>query len=44
MGLTAPLWIMLALTILSGLLAFGLRETAPRVLARTQLEVAGVQL
>jgi MFS transporter, ACS family, hexuronate transporter len=34
MGLTAPLWIMLGLTILSALLALGLRETAPRVLSR----------
>jgi ACS family hexuronate transporter-like MFS transporter len=43
-GLTAPLWIMLGLTILSGLLALGLRETAPRVLARAQFKAAaGVQ-
>ncbi len=34
-GLQAPLWMMLGLTIASGLLAFGLRETAPRVLQRT---------
>ena len=33
-GLQAPLWIMLGLTAAGGLLAFGLRETAPRVLAR----------
>jgi predicted MFS family arabinose efflux permease len=33
-GLQAPLWIMLGLTVAGGLLAFGLRETAPRVLAR----------
>lgn len=33
-GLQAPLWIMFGLCILAGLLAFGLRETAPRVLAR----------
>lgn len=33
-GLQAPLWIMLGLTLAGGLLAFGLRETAPRVLAR----------
>ncbi len=33
-GLAAPLWIMLGITILAGLLALGLRETAPRVLAR----------
>ena len=44
MGLTAPLWIMLGLTILAGLLALGLRETAPRVLARAQFKVAAVQL
>jgi MFS transporter, ACS family, hexuronate transporter len=36
-GLTAPLWIMLGLTILSALLALGLRETAPRVLSRALL-------
>ena len=34
MGLTAPLWIMLGLTILAALLALGLRETAPRALRR----------
>jgi MFS transporter, ACS family, hexuronate transporter len=33
MGLQAPLWIMLGLTIVAGLLAFGLRETAPNILA-----------
>jgi predicted MFS family arabinose efflux permease len=33
-GLTAPLWIMLGLAVAAGLLAFGIRETAPRVLAR----------
>jgi len=33
LGLDAPLWIMLGLAILAGLCAFGLRETAPRVLA-----------
>jgi predicted MFS family arabinose efflux permease len=33
-GLQAALWIMLGLTIAAGLAAFGLRETAPRVLAR----------
>jgi predicted MFS family arabinose efflux permease len=43
-GLTAPLWIMLGLTILSGLCALGLRETAPRVLDRAQFKVAPVQL
>jgi ACS family hexuronate transporter-like MFS transporter len=33
-GLQAPLWIMVGLTLIGGALAFGLRETAPRVLAR----------
>jgi len=33
-GLQAPLWIMTGLTVVSGLLAIGLRETAPRVLMR----------
>jgi MFS transporter, ACS family, hexuronate transporter len=33
-GLSAPLWMMLGLTLLAGLCAFGLRETAPRVLAK----------
>jgi ACS family hexuronate transporter-like MFS transporter len=41
-GLQAPLWIMLGLTIVSGLLAFGLRETAPRVLARQAANGTGV--
>ena len=31
-GLTAPLWIMLALPVAAGLLSMGLRETAPRLL------------
>ena len=31
-GLQAPLWIMLGLAVAAGLLALGLRETAPRVL------------
>jgi predicted MFS family arabinose efflux permease len=35
-GQVAPLWIMLGLALAAGILAFGLRETAPRVLARTQ--------
>jgi MFS family permease len=34
LGLQAPLWIMLGLAVVAGLLALGLRETAPRVLAR----------
>jgi len=33
-SLRAPLWIMVGLAVVGGLLAFGLRETAPRVLAR----------
>ena len=33
-GLQAPLWMMLCLTLVGGVLAFGLRETAPGVLAR----------
>ncbi|MEJ1963187.1 MAG: MFS transporter [Gammaproteobacteria bacterium] len=32
-GLQAPLWMMLGLALLAGLLALGLRETAPRALA-----------
>ena len=33
-GLEAPLWIMLGLCVAAGLLALGLQETAPRILAR----------
>jgi MFS transporter, ACS family, hexuronate transporter len=33
-GLQAPLWMMLAVAVAGALCAFGLRETAPRVLAR----------
>jgi ACS family hexuronate transporter-like MFS transporter len=33
-GLQAPLWMMLGVTVAGALLAFGLRETAPRVLTR----------
>src|SRR5580704_9743875 len=33
-GLQAPLWMMLGVTVAGALLAFGLRETAPRVVAR----------
>jgi predicted MFS family arabinose efflux permease len=33
-GLQAPLWLMLAVAVLAAALALGLRETAPRVLAR----------
>jgi MFS transporter, ACS family, hexuronate transporter len=36
-GLQAPLWIMFGVTIAGALLAFGLRETAPRVLAATEV-------
>lgn len=39
-GLQAPLWIMLGLTIAAALLGLGIRETAPRVLARRQLAVS----
>jgi MFS family permease len=33
-GLQAALWLMLAVAIIAAALALGLRETAPRVLAR----------
>jgi predicted MFS family arabinose efflux permease len=33
-GLEGPLWIMAGLTLVGGLFAFGLKETAPRVLAK----------
>jgi len=33
-GRQAPLWLMLVVAIIAAVLAFGLRETAPRVLAR----------
>jgi fucose permease len=36
-GLTAPLWIMLCLPILAGLLSMALRETAPRRVANLLL-------
>jgi MFS family permease len=39
-GLAAPLWIMLGLAFSAGLLALGLRETAPRILLRRQLAPA----
>ena len=35
-GLQAPLWIMLGVTIVAGILAVGLRETAPRIVGRTK--------
>jgi len=37
-GLQAPLWIMLGLAVAGGLLAFGLRETAPRIVMRRHAE------
>jgi predicted MFS family arabinose efflux permease len=40
-GLQAPLWIMLGLAVAAGLLALGLRETAPRVLMRRQQHDSG---
>ncbi len=39
-GLQAPLWIMVGLTIVSGIIAFGLRETAPQVLQRREVATA----
>ena len=33
-GLEAPLWIMVGLTLVGGLFAFSLKESAPRVLAK----------
>jgi predicted MFS family arabinose efflux permease len=39
-GLSAPLWIMLGLAITAGLLALGLRETAPRILLHRGLAPA----
>ena len=40
-GLQAPLWMMFGVTVVGALLALGLRETAPRVLAR---RAAGAKL
>ncbi len=34
-GLQAPLWMLFGLALVAGILAFGLRETAPRVLAQS---------
>ncbi len=34
-GLAAPLWIMLGLAVLGGLVALGVRETAPRLVSVT---------
>ena len=39
-GLQAPLWIMLGLAVAGGLLAIGLRETAPRIVMRRHAEPA----
>lgn len=42
-GLTAPLWLMLGLTVVAGVLSLGLIESAPKVLARRGSRVtAGV--
>jgi len=35
-GLVVVLWIMFGLCIVAGLLALGLRETAPRIVARAR--------
>ncbi|MEP7245965.1 MAG: MFS transporter [Gammaproteobacteria bacterium] len=40
-GLQAPLWMMFGLAIAAGVVALGLRETAPRVLARRGVPGAG---
>jgi MFS transporter, ACS family, hexuronate transporter len=37
-GLSAPLWLMFGLTTLAAICALGLRETAPRILARRALQ------
>jgi len=39
-GLQAPLWIMTGLTFIGGVFALGLKETAPRVLARRVVQPA----
>lgn len=39
-GLQAPLWIMAGLTLVGGLFAFGLKESAPRVLAKRGMQPA----
>lgn len=38
-GLAAPLWFMLALCLLAGICALGLRETAPRILAKRAMSL-----
>jgi len=40
-GLQAPLWIMLGLAVAAGLLALGLRETAPRILMLRHQQPSG---
>jgi predicted MFS family arabinose efflux permease len=42
-GLAAPLWIMLGLAVLAGLVALGVRETAPRVVGTVGIEDAARQ-
>jgi hypothetical protein len=37
-GLQAPLWIMAGLALAAGLVAIGIRETAPRVIGTATLE------
>jgi len=39
-GLQAPLWIMAGLTVVGGLFALGLKESAPRVLAKRGMQPA----
>ena len=41
-GLQGPLWMMTGLTLVGGLFAFGLEESAPRVLARQRAAAAAV--
>ena len=43
-GLQAPLWIMFGVAILAGVLALGLRETAPRIVGRARAPVGGTAL
>ena len=40
-GLQAPLWMMFGLALIAGLVALGIRETAPRVLASAPAAEAG---
>ena len=41
-GQQAPLWLMLVVTVVAGIIAFGLRETAPRVVGRSKAIPAAV--